>query len=78
MIRCGEMTSVPTSEIERAATVLGPHATLRTVASAVGMEITALRERCLNEGIRLLGFGERAAAGGHPPSDRDPGTTSTA
>lgn len=47
---------VPTSEIVRAVAVLGPHATARTVAGAVGMEESALRERCAAEGIDLLGL----------------------
>ncbi len=73
------MTSVPTSEIERAAAVLGPHATLRTVATAVGMETSALKQRCVEEGIRILATTEHhAPAAARWPSDRDVGSTSNA
>lgn len=70
---------MPTSEIERAAAVLGPHASLRTVARALGMEAPALKQRCADEGIRIQARAEHhACAGARWRSDSDVGSTSSA
>ncbi|MEO5678740.1 MAG: hypothetical protein ABIS47_03635 [Acidimicrobiales bacterium] len=43
------------SEIIRAVLVLGPHATVRNIAAAVGMDPATLGQRCADEGIDMDG-----------------------
>jgi len=71
------MPAVPTSEIVRAVAVLGPHATVRTVAAAVGMDAAALRDWCANEGIDLLGADRRVGAAAARSGGWDAGTSPT-